>query len=129
MVKLLASILFFISLNIYSQDSLLLVKKSRIEWCVQQKLTVDILTERMLVKDSIIILTNERLTIKDSIISVQAKDIATYKVQIATADTLRRIDTDRVKFYKEKSRNLQKRINRLQYGGGAALLALLLFAL
>jgi uncharacterized protein (DUF3084 family) len=88
MVRVAVLYLFFISLVTQAQiDSTFLIKKSRIKFCLEQTAKVNILSEQILVKDSIIKLTEERISIKDSTLISKNKDIEAYKLQLSNLNT------------------------------------------
>lgn len=116
MVKIFSLSLFLISLSSLGQDSLLLVKKSRVLFCVQQAQTVRYLNERILVKDSVINVKDSRLEVKDTIINSLNRDIATYKVQQTIKDSLFSIQKENTKYYKDKYRKTNSSLRKAKLG-------------
>ena len=126
-------ILFLISGNLFCQfDSLLLIKKSRIKFCLQQNVKLNILTERLLVKDSIIVLTNNRLDVKDSIIESFKRDSENYVKIVENLKTENSLKDSDITIYKKELRISNFRLIRTKVlsiviVSGIAILALVAY--
>lgn len=105
-----AIFLFFLQAVSYAQiDSLVLVKQSRISYCNGKIQQVAILNDRLLVKDSAIVISNQRIDKKEEEIKLYQKDIDTYKQQLSIKVTINKIVSQQNEELKIENKQLKKK--------------------
>jgi len=107
----------FLQASIYAQvDTLVLIKESRVAYCLGKIQQVNILNERILVKDSLSNILLERISDKDKQIFSLNTDIQAYQQQITIRNTevfdLKKQDLQN----KMEIRQLHKKIILLKIG-------------